>query len=96
MKKDKSKVVEVTMGKDEISWVQKQYDEKGRLYAFDFMLPNLTLVSLDLWDSFGFINMIIEKGPKWANELNEIGEELSRLEKEEEKRKEKKAKNYVG
>jgi len=65
-KKDKSRTEMIAEGK--ISWVQKQYDEKGKLFCFDIMLPNLTMVSLIPEDFKEFHNTLIEAV------FNELGE----------------------
>ena len=80
-KKDKSGCVVISQEKGRVSWIQKQYDENDRLYAYDFFMPNCTMVSLGLVDSLEWFNIM---GSEWSDEKAEIMAEIERLKEESE------------
>jgi len=82
-KKDKTKCVDVVSLKDNLSFIQKQYDEDGRLFSYDVFLPNCTMASLDLNESLDFLQILCQKGEKWQDEINDLTKELDRIKKEE-------------
>ena len=90
---DKSRVETVAEVKDGVSFVQKQYDNEGKLFCMDVFLPNMTMVSLNLVETKEFVSMMNET--YWKGTLDELDLALETQEEDDDccKSKNKKVKN---